>query len=396
MTKIVRKLHFNDSWNILRDESWYTHMAQQGLFLKNKGKFFTYFEQRPSQNMKYRIEVSKKALEDAQIDFYETSGWDYVTSYHYFHVFCSPAELNAPEIHTDPTQQAVTLKQLNNRLMTSLLMLITVIVFNLAMTWAIFFLDGTAVYQLVQGTSASQLLMQVVLFLLMIQMAQAVLSIRRLKINLQSGIALVHDRPWQKKSWLQSSLIIGYFLIALLSCCISFLQIYLSERGTLTEQDTRFPAVSLAAVEGNPALTLEESWYSGINYGSMYDKSWSPLAPTQYSVRQSGIVPNKLWTGENSEYSPSIDTEFYEVSFEFLARPLARDLMKWYDFGDGRLYSKVADSRFDVLYTREDYPMLEIAAHKGKMVVYVRYFGDAKKGQVIEQVATFLVSGSNW
>lgn len=54
-------------------------------------------------------------------------------------------------------------------------------------------------YQLVQGTSASQLLMQVVLFLLMIQMAQAVLSIRRLKINLQSGIALVHDSTVAEK-----------------------------------------------------------------------------------------------------------------------------------------------------------------------------------------------------
>ena len=86
MSKVVRRFRLNDYWDMAEHESWYTHMAQQGLFLKKKGAFFTYFEQRPSQKMKYRIEVSKKALEDAQIDFYESAGWEYVTHYNYFHV----------------------------------------------------------------------------------------------------------------------------------------------------------------------------------------------------------------------------------------------------------------------------------------------------------------------
>ncbi|WP_274309824.1 DUF2812 domain-containing protein [Solibacillus daqui] len=393
MTKVVRKLRLNNYWNLVEHESWYTHMAQQGLFLKKNGVFFTYFEKRPQRQMKYRIEVSKKAMAIEQLDFYEEAGWDYVTSYNYFHVFSSPVELNAPEIHTDPTQQSHMLKELNRLLMFNWIFTIFGAVFSSTIFWAIFFLDGTPIRQLVKGMTTSQLLLPLFMFLLMIQVAQAALSIRRLKKNLERGIPLQHDIPWRKKT-LKHVWACLFLVVALLHLFLSSMQLYMMERGTLTADHHEFSAVSLASIENNDAFIHEEHLGNGIDYGNMYEKAWNPFAPTQYTVNESGIVPNLMWEDGSRKYSPSIMTEYYEVSFEFLARPLARDLMKWYDFGDGRLYSKVADSRFDVLYTREDFPKLEIAAKKGKKVVYVRYYGDAMKSQVIEQVARLLISDS--
>ena len=73
--------------------------------------------------MHYRIEVTpKNVINDEQIDLYEANGWDYVTSVQNFHVFSSPVERNAPEIHTDPAEQSYTLHQLNEKLTTSALL----------------------------------------------------------------------------------------------------------------------------------------------------------------------------------------------------------------------------------------------------------------------------------
>lgn len=390
MTKLVRKLRLNDYWNLVEHESWYTHMAQKGLFLKKKGTFFTYFEERPQRQMKYRIEVSKKALAEEQIDFYEASGWDYITSYNYFHVFSSPKEINAPEIHTDLAQQAQTLKELNRLLMVNWIITIIGAIFSTAMFWAIFFLDGTPVWQLVQGMTTSQLLMPLIMLLLMLQTSQAALAIRRLKKNLQSGIALKHDNPWQKKTFRQYAWIVSYIGIALLHLFLAIMQLAMMERGTLAVNQKEFSVVPLAAIENNDALIRDDHFDNGIDYGNMYEKEWSPFAPIQYTVDESGIVPNMQWEDGSGDYSPSIKTKYFEVSFEFLARPLTNDMMEWYDHGGVEYFSEKENVRFDVLYTREDDSTVEIAAAKGKKVMYVRYHGNAKPSEIIEQMAIIL------
>ncbi len=389
MSKVVRRFRLNDYWDMAEHESWYTHMAQQGLFLKKKGAFFTYFEQRPSQKMKYRIEVSKKALEDAQIDFYESAGWEYVTHYNYFHVFRSPAEMNAPEIHTDPVEQANTLKDLNRMLMFNWIFSSICAILTTGMMWSIFFLDGAPVRQLVQGATTSQLFLPIFMLLIILQTAQAALSIRRLKKKLQSGIPLVHDLPWQKKSW-RSAWHIFYLSLAIIGCVLSFSQLYVMDYGTLAEDDARFPSIDLAAVEQNEQLVRGEDWFNGTDYHNYYSTGWNPLTKTQYTVDQTGVVPDVQWADGSGGYEPSIKTEYYELRFEWLALPLASDLMKWYSFDERHIPLNVADGRFDKLYVREEYPKLEIAAVKDKKVVYIRYFGDARTNDVVAQVAAYL------
>ena len=389
MRNVVRRFRMNDFWDMVGHESWYTHMAQQGLFLKKKGTFFTYFEQRPSQKMKYRIEVSKKALEEAQIDFYESAGWEYVTHYNYFHVFRSPAEINAPEIHTDPVEQANTLKGLNRMLMFNWIFSSVCTLIVIGMMWAIFFLDSAPVRQLVQFATTSQLFLPIFMLLLIFQSAQAALSIRRLKKNLQSGIPLVHDMPWKKKSG-RNVWQIFYISIAIMGCVLSFSQLYVMDYGSLAKDDARFPSVNLAAVEQNDQLTIGEDWFRGKNYHNMYSTGWNPFTKTQYTVDQTGSIPNRQWADGSGNYDPSIKTEFYELRFEFFAKPLASDIMKWYAFLEEEPYEVVNDARFDQLYTREDSRKVEVAAVKGKKVVYVRYYGDAKTRDVVEQVVSFL------
>lgn len=146
----------------------------------------------------------------------------------------------------------------------------------------------------------------------------------------------------------------------------------------------------LAAIENNAELIRDEQFWDDMDYGNRYEKEWNPLAPTQYIVHESGLVPNMQWKGSSEDYSPSIMTEYYELSFEFLASPLASDMMEWYGYGETDPFSEMNDARFDVLYTREDDSNVEVAAVKGKKVMYVRYYGYAEQSEIIEQMAKIL------
>lgn len=385
MTKLVKKLRVNDFWNIIGHESWYTHMAQQGLFLKKKGVFFTYFERRPSENIKYRIEVSKKPLDDAQIDFYEVAGWDYVTHYNYFHVFSSPAERGAPEIHTDPANQATTLKDLTYILSVNWMITLLAAIFSICMLWAIFFLDDVPVRQLVQGNAINQLLLFFLMLFLMLQTMQASLSIQKLKKKLQSGIPLQHDVPWKKKNaWQQHIGLIAYIILAVVMIVFSAMQIISTDYRTVSQGDSRFPAINLAAIEQHNLAP------NGTNFAyeeeSYLHTTWSPFTVKQYKIEEAGTATMQT----NSGIIPSMVTELYDLQFEFLARPLASDLMKWYGRFDSRIPSNVADSRFDKLYVRENYPSIEIAAVKGKKVVYMHYVGGARLSTVVNEVENFI------
>lgn len=113
MAKTIRKLRPSDYWRIGEHESWFADMAAEGLYIKKMGKFFAKFVKGEPNKMKYRIEVtSGQGITPDQMDLYSDNGWEYVTSYNVFHVFSSPAILNAPELHTDPGEKLLLLKYL--------------------------------------------------------------------------------------------------------------------------------------------------------------------------------------------------------------------------------------------------------------------------------------------
>lgn len=116
-----------------------------------------------TKRIEYRIEVTdRKLISYEQIDLYEENEWKYVTSYQWFHVFSSPTEDNAPEIHTDPAEQAFTLQRLSKKLVFYLIWISLGVALILGMLLAMWFLDGTPVLRLVEGYVVQQSILTLV------------------------------------------------------------------------------------------------------------------------------------------------------------------------------------------------------------------------------------------
>lgn len=101
------------------NEKLYSDMAAKGWLLEKRGAYLSRFGRGKPEKRIYRVEIASpapldddSALPEEQIALYEDCGWNFVTRRGLVNVFCAPQGSCAPEIHSDPTQQAATLRAL--------------------------------------------------------------------------------------------------------------------------------------------------------------------------------------------------------------------------------------------------------------------------------------------
>ena len=390
MTNMVRKLRPTDYWRIGEHESWFSDMSLQGLHLHKMGTNFAHFKKGEPKRIEYRIEVAKnKSISDEQIDMYEENGWDYVTSYNYFHVFASPVERNATELHTDPAEQAYTLQQLSKRLILNVIVGAVGFAFIVGMLGSTWFLDGTPILRLVEGFIIQQSIIFMVFLYGVYFSIRGMLAIRALRRNLKEGKAINHHAPWEKMLRKNTAFSIVFVTIALASTALPWIQILKSETVTLPEGDSDLPFVRLADIEQNPMLVREEYFMKdGVDWANRYSTNWSLFAPIQYESDENGVIEGKVWGDESGTYSPSVSTEVYELTFQAFAAPLVSDLIKWHSYGDEtESYVEKNHLEFDQLIVHQEAEKKELFASKGKVVMYVRYYGYAEMESIIANAA---------
>lgn len=387
MTSIVRKLRPNDYWRIGEHESWFSDMSLKGLHLHKMGTNFVHFEKGEPKQMEYRIEVTKnKSISDEQIEMYEENGWDYVTSYQYFHVFASPVERKATELHTDPAEQAYTLQHLNKKMILNVIFVAVGFAFIIGMLGATLFLDGTPILRLVEGFILQQMIIIFILLYYVYFSIRAMLAIQALRRNLKEGKAINHHAPWEKTLRTNTAFSIVFVTIALASTALPWIQIIKSETFSLPEGDSDLPLVRLADLEQNPLLVRDEYFMKdGIDRANRYLTNWSIFAPVQYESDENGVIEDKVWGDESGTYSPSVSTEVYQLTFQVFATPLVSDLIKWHSYGDEtEPYVEIDHPEFDQLIVYEEAEKKELFASKGKVVMYISYYGYAEMESIIE------------
>jgi hypothetical protein len=390
MGKTVRKLRPSDYWRIGEHESWFADMAEQGLQLKKMGKYFAKFAKGEPKKLRYRIDVSfSRKISSEQVEMYSESGWDYVTSYSYFHVFSSPAGLHAPELHTDPAEQSYTLKALDEKYAQTAWLVTIMILLTIGMLASIWFLDGTPTLLMVQGSVLIQTILTMILGYSAYNSLQAAISIRVLRKKLAEGKPIDHHAPWKKRFRRNTAISLLFMVAAGSIAVMSFTLLFIMDTKTLPEGNIDLPIVRLADVEQNPEMVRAEPVYfdDDVDWGNRYSRNWSPLAPVQYEADESGVVPGKMWDDGSGEYSPSIQTEVYKLTLPSLADNLISDLIKRHEFEENfDLYQEKTHPHLDQLIVYEENNLKKVFAFQGDTVMYVWYSGKADVDAVIEAV----------
>lgn len=387
MTKAVYKLRPSDYWRIGEHESWFADMAANGLFLKKMGFRLAKFVKGKPMEMRYRMEVnSGDGITSEQKQMYAENGWEYVTSYNLFHVFSSPADLQAPELHTDPAEQAFTIETLDTKLTFSTIITITGMLLLIGMQAAVWFLDETPTLVLIEGSAIFQVIFAIFLLYSTYLSLQAAISIRKLRRNLIEGKPINHHAPWKKRFQIQNIIGILLTIVMGLIAVIPIFQLSKIDTKTLPESSPDLPFIRLAELENNPDYIREEPVFfnDDVDRGNQYSFNWSPLAPLQYETSEHGFIPGEIQKyGE--EYSSSLDTKVYQLRFPSLAEPVISDLIQSRSFQTEREdFIETSHPELDLLITYDKHKTKMVFAHKGNAVMYASYYGHTNIETIIE------------
>lgn len=325
-----RELRPANVYDVAANETWLEDMARQGYRLVGMTGWSSVFEEAEPCACRYRMQPlfkKEKRPPEEMAEAYRELGWEYAgTIPETFHVWCcqDPA---VPELDTDPVVQGMGYRYLRRKmrkdLISSLLLLavlaaLCVFLSGITTTPLLDTLEQFAPGQLTVGTLAA--------ILLVVLMTCQMRSMCRLLRFLDAGIPLERPRPYRRQKWLARALaaVLG------LSLVLHFL-------GGLT------------AMDGG---SLKEGWDAGDSYhdpgpGAVYvdlaamegaaeTEFWGcrtkvqELCPRMYRITQLSLGPveEELQPGDSYPVESSVETTYYRMLTEGLARQLAKELIQ--------------------------------------------------------------------
>lgn len=384
----VLKLRPSNYWRIGEHESWFTDMAKEGLHLRKVGSIFVHFIKEKPKETRYRIDaIHNKEITFEQQQMYAESDWSYVTRYGMFSVFSSPVELNAPELHTDPEEQAYTLKAIEKTIVSSALLATIITLILIGLIYFFLFNNSTPTLFFVEGEIIQPLPLFIIIYFTY-SLISAAVGIRSLRNKLKEGNAIDHAAPWKRMRKVNLLISNVFIVLAIVTAAIPYIQLGMKETLELPTNDIDVPIVRLSDIEQSTEMVREKASTRGDNdRGNSYTYKWSIMAPTQYEAREHGIVYGEEWNDASGVYSPSTYSKVYKIIFPSMSENLVDDLIEWHGMFEGKeKLLQLEHSSFDHLIIKEDDETKEIFAAKGKGVMYVRYHGYAEMDILLKNV----------
>ena len=314
--KMVYRLPPCPLYDVERYESWLGDMAAAGLFLQAQGVLAQFRRGTPAP-ARYRLTAAR--LKGSAFDFlptaplqeeralYAESGWQFVCARGEFFIY-GCLDPDAPELHTDPAVQALSLKMARRT------------------AWSSF--AGVLLNVVVQAVLCSRhtpLLLPVICLLLfcccMLGLAlRDLYAVLRLTRRLRRGLPPDHRRPWRAAAW-RHYLGLGVSWACFLAVLVSLLAAWAQPdpRRPLAENDGPFPFARLTDLAEGTLLDSETA--AGQN---TIERRASPLAPVIWECHEDGML---LQDGEPA-LNTVLSTVYYETAAPWIARRLAPELYR--------------------------------------------------------------------
>ena len=350
-------------YDIAGMESWLEDMAAKGLFLDKDGLFlgFATFVRDEPEALRFRLEAtdttgglfsSTNDPEDDAIQLHHQMGWHYRGRWGQFHIYASD-DPDAPEPHTDPRVQALTIQALNKFQRTELFG----ILFYAVM---MYLFHGSMVFSLTAVWGLGRTLLALV-FLLSFPVREITNLVKmvRLKRQLKKGVPMSHRADWKKQSWrryagLGVEWIVGLYLA--FSVLGLWSESVLEENRIPLEDWTKpFPFATVEDIFPEGEVT-EQSYLLDSDFAHW--SNW--IAMDNYDYTESFQV--RLPDGEL--VMGYIQVWYYDTRFDWFAQGLARELAE--QFGG---------TIMDRLFTGREAPT-ELEGLDADYAVWYEYYGN--------------------
>ena len=300
-------------------ESWLTDMAAQGLFVEKLGRTLARFRRGLPQTVRYRLTAAR--LKGSWLDFvpseplstekalYAEYGWEFICSQQEFFLYAC-RDPQAPELHTDPAVQALSLKMARKSAWWALIGGNAVLVIQFALNG-----HGRLARLFVEMPLLS-LCMYLYLFGVLFLAARDLYHILRLSRRLRRGYAPDHRKNWHPTAWvnrISRGITVCAFFLGILLAFWMFVQF--SSRQPIKNYQGPLPFATLQDLTDG-TLVQDEDEYNTL------ERRHSLLAPTILEYSESGVILQ----GEEAPWAPSLSVQYYDTCSPWLAQLLVNDL----------------------------------------------------------------------
>ena len=347
-----------DKYALGENEKFYSDMEAKGWRLAKRGMFWSKFIPAEPSCARYRVEVRERApywdedgTDEAWLAVFADCGWEYVTGSGMLQVFRAPQGSSAPELYTDPRQQAATLKKLEKQYWLGWCPTVGVFCVNLllhASRW------GGASYRQrgwVEQTSAF-LAMAVFLLWLLYRNLYGAWQLRQTCLRMKRGEPLDHNPQHRRLAHKVVS-------CGMLAVCAAFLLL------TAAQQMLTYSTDLPQQAEG-PYLLLSDLGWEGERIPSMDQVS---------TVTANRSLAADYWDVREYMDGASLFQSVYRMHSPAAARNFIRALMDTSSFGErAENFTPVEAAGLDAAWTSRG---MDLVAVKGKLVVYLTYISSS-------------------
>lgn len=330
-------------------QTWLEDMAREGLILE-KDSFLlglaTFTRQAP-RNYRYRLESTPDVPgifndydtpDYRAVEMNQAFGWEYVTRRDQFYIYrCENP--HAPELHTDPQIQELSLKAMKKRSRSALLWSI----FNfLFLTWLnLGFMLTIACAFLGTPLIAAGLLILLESF---VWRLMEVLHLRKLCNRMKNGESPIQKTDWKKGRHLYRARSVFSVVFTILWFAAAFTAKSDAEY-LLQDYDQPLPFATLEAVFPDCEITIDDSFVDSkvILYSDI-------LIPETLEYTFHGDIHFDQY---ESAYS-ILHVNYHEAASPFLARQLARDYQR-HAGRQSRIFGSDKRIPYDVSHVDADY-----------------------------------------
>lgn len=302
-------------------ESWLTDMAAQGLFVEALGRTLARFHRGLPQTVRYRLTAAR--LKGGWLDvvpseplsaekaLYAEYGWEFICSQQEFFLYAC-RNPQAPELHTDPAVQALSLKMARKSAWWALIGGIAVLVVQFALNG-----QGRLARLFVEMPLLS-CCMYLYFFGALFLAFRDLYNILRFSRRLRGGYVPDHRKNWHPTAWV-------YRISRGVTTCSFFLAILVGF-SILVQTDASEPTKNYQGPL--PFATLQDLTDGTLvqdedSYNTLEVRS-SLLAPTILEYRESGVILQ----GTEPPWDTSLTVQYFDTRAPWLAQLLVNDLHK--------------------------------------------------------------------
>ncbi len=338
-----RKHHYRlppcPEYDIPGTQAWLEDMAAKGAHLAKEGFFWGFgcFEKGTPKRERFRLEATttnRGLLSDEYdpdqkaVELNAELGWTYRARRGQFHIY-SAADPQAPELHTDPQVQAMTLKSLEKYLRKSLFSVLFGFLFYSILLHG----DSRVSVMIYLGFFPCAIILGVLTWFLL-QDVLVIVRLTRLRKQLQSGIPLPNRGNYQSGPW---HLLGKWFFLGLLFLAIC------SILGTISTHLTEEKVIALADYEAPFPFATVEDFYPEAQvtltegYGGSEVTHWSnSFAPENYDYREYAEVQL-----DGQTFDVVLYVGYFQTRYAWAAHQLAKEL--YYQDGNGPIKQFLGD-----------------------------------------------------